>query len=164
MSGGARLANEAWEAMFRAQVVLMRSFAAEDIWGDLAQNEYDVLYTLSKVPEGLSMVEVNRNILMTQAGISRLVNRLVERGLIDRCVDPADRRATRMLLTPQGRELQRSVGRRHAASVTSAMTKALTTEELSQLRALARKITIDVEPIDVRHPDHHHPHAHRGTP
>jgi len=162
MSSRARRANDAWEALFRAQVVLMRSFAAEDIWEEITQNEYDVLYTLSKAPEGLSMVEVNRNILMTQAGLSRLVTRLVERGLVERCVDPVDRRATRMVLTTDGADLQRSVGRRHAASVTAAMTKALNPEELSQLHELARKITASAESDAEQHPKHLH--AHQGTP
>ncbi|MCJ1675537.1 MarR family transcriptional regulator [Rathayibacter sp. VKM Ac-2929] len=140
MSSETRLANEAWEALFRAQVVLMREFAADDIWIEISQNEYDVLYTLSKAPDGLSMVEVNRDILMTQGGVSRLVNRLVERRLIDRCVDLDDRRASRLRLTDAGRELQRAVGRRHAHSVAIAMKTALNAEQMQQLRDLSTQI------------------------
>lgn len=140
MSGTARLANEAWEALFRAQVVLMRSFAADDIWTEVSQHEYDVLYTLAKSPDGLTGAEVNRGILMTQGGVSRLVGRLVERGLVERCTAPDDRRAVRLVLTPEGREVQRRVGRRHAHAVARAMGGSLAEDELRRLRDLSRRL------------------------
>ncbi len=40
---GAGLANRSWEALFRAQVTLMRVFSAEDIWKPVSMREYDVL-------------------------------------------------------------------------------------------------------------------------
>lgn len=43
-----REAAEAWEALFRAQVALMRRFSAEDVWGEASIREYDVLFTLSR--------------------------------------------------------------------------------------------------------------------
>ena len=36
------------DAVFRAQVALMRRFTHEDVWGDLSVREYDVLFTLSR--------------------------------------------------------------------------------------------------------------------
>jgi DNA-binding MarR family transcriptional regulator len=33
---------------------------------------------------------------------SRLIARLADRGLIERCINPNDRRANRLLLTPRG--------------------------------------------------------------
>jgi DNA-binding MarR family transcriptional regulator len=141
-----RLANEAWESMFRAQVALMRSFGDDDVWIEISQNEYDVLYTLTKSQNGMSMVEINRGILMTQAGISRLIARLETRGLLERCVDDRDRRATRMTLTPEGARIQKVVGRRHAAAVASTMTRALNYEQLEQLRDISRLITAVIAP------------------
>ncbi|TFB84461.1 MarR family transcriptional regulator [Cryobacterium algoricola] len=146
MSGETRLANEAWEAMFRAQVALLRTFGADDVWLEVSQNEYDVLYTLSKSANGMSMVEINRGILMTQAGISRLIARLETRGLLERCVDDHDRRAVRMVLTPDGARIQKVVGRRHASAVASTMTRALSHEQLEQLRDISRTITSAIHP------------------
>ena len=142
----ARLANEAWEAMFRAQVDLMRTFSADDAWIEVSQNEYDVLYALTKSDDGMSMVDINRSILMTQAGISRMIARLEARGLLERCVDERDRRATRMSLTAEGVRIQKLVGRRHAAAVTSAMTRALSHDQLEQLRDISRQITSHISP------------------
>jgi DNA-binding MarR family transcriptional regulator len=146
MSTEARLANESWEALFRAQVVLFRMFSADDIWTETTQTEYDVLYELSKAPAGLSMVEINRNILMTQSGVSRLVQRLEQRGLLERCADPSDARAALISLTQEGARLQRSIGHAHAQAVTSAMTRALSSEQMQQLRDLGRQIVAVIDP------------------
>jgi DNA-binding MarR family transcriptional regulator len=94
----------------------------------------------------MSMVDINRDMLMTQAGVSRLIARLESRGLLERCIDERDRRATRMKLTEEGRRIQKLVGRRHAAAVTSTMTRALTHEQLEQLRDISRQITAVIAP------------------
>lgn len=146
MTAEAKLANESWEALFRAQVVLFRTFAAANLWEEVTQNEYDVLYEISKASSGLSMVEINRNILMTQGGVSRLVQRLEQRGLLERCADPSDARAALISLTPEGARLQRSVGYALAQAVTSAMTRALSPEQMRRLRDLGRQITAVVDP------------------
>jgi DNA-binding MarR family transcriptional regulator len=133
-------ANDAWEALLSAHATLMKRFAAEDIWGDLSMREYDVLYTLSKCPDPINMSELNRHVLLSQPALSRLVDRLADRGLVERCADPADGRGVRLSLTEAGRDLQRQVGRRHARSVARAMTTALDPHELRQLETLARKL------------------------
>lgn len=140
MSGELRLANEAWEALFRAQVLLIRRFAADDVWVEVTQVEYDVLYTLSKSPWGMSMVDLNRDVLLSQGGVSRLIARLEKRDLIVREPDPRDGRATLLRLTEMGREIQRTVGRRHASSVGAAMTRVLDADQLVLLRDLATKV------------------------
>ncbi|GGF31787.1 hypothetical protein GCM10010922_03600 [Microbacterium sorbitolivorans] len=135
-----RLANASWEALFRSQVVLMREFVAEQSWVEITQHEYDVLYTLAKAPDGLSLAEANRETLMTQGGLSKLVSRLVDRGFITRCTDDVDRRAVKLRLTEEGREMQRLVGRRHARSVAGVMRRALTPDQMEQLLELGTTI------------------------
>ena len=88
--------------------------------------EYDVLYTLSKCREPVRISELNRHVLLSQPALSRLVDRLAERGLVERQPDPADGRGIRLSLTDAGRELQRQVGRQHARSVARAMAAGLT--------------------------------------
>ena len=138
--GRTALANEAWEAVLTAYSELMRDFASEEVWCDASMREYDVLYTLSKCDEPQRITELGRHVLLSQPGLSRLVDRLVERGLVSRCVDPGDARAVHVQLTQEGREVQRRIGRGHGRSVAEAMTSALTDEELTQLRALATKL------------------------
>jgi DNA-binding MarR family transcriptional regulator len=140
MPGQPHLANDAWEALLSAHAVLIKEFAAEDIWGDISMREYDVLYTLSKCREPVRMSELNRHVLLSQPALSRLVDRLTERGLIERCSDPADGRGVRLSLTAAGRVRQRQIGRRHARSVARAMTAGLTAAELGQLAEICLKL------------------------
>lgn len=134
------LANDAWEALLSAHAVLMKQFAAEDIWEEISMREYDVLYTLSKCREPLRMSELNRHVLLSQPALSRMVDRLAERGIVERRSDPADGRGVRLALTGAGQVLQRQVGRLHARSVASAMTAALDVGEMRQLAAICRKL------------------------
>ena len=135
-----RLANEAWEALFRAQATLGLAFEREGDWGDLLPREYGVLYALAGAPIGLRMSDLCDDVLLTQAGISRLVARLEKRGLVERSSDPDDARAFRIRMTTEGTEVQRRVGRRHAHQVAEAMTRALDRDQMQILRELSRAL------------------------
>jgi DNA-binding MarR family transcriptional regulator len=135
----ARLANDAWESVLTAHSTLMRRFAAADIWNEASMREYDVLYALSKCDEPQRITDLSKHVLLSQPALSRLVDRLVERGLLSRCEDQSDARAVRVSLTDTGREVQRTIGRAHARDVSAAM-EPLTTEELETLRVLTTKL------------------------
>jgi DNA-binding MarR family transcriptional regulator len=137
---GTRLANDAWEGLLSAHARLMKRFAAEDVWQDLPMREYDVLYTLSKCPAPLRIGELHRHVLLSQPALSRMVDRLVEDGLVERCPDPADGRGVRLSLTEAGRETQQRIGRRHARSVARALTADLSADELRQLSTICWKL------------------------
>ena len=100
-------ANDAWEALLSAHASLMRRFGAQDVWEDLSMREYDVLYTLSKCPEPIRLTELNRHVLLSQPALSRMVDRLADRGLVSRTADPSDGRGVRLSLTADGRAAQR---------------------------------------------------------
>jgi DNA-binding MarR family transcriptional regulator len=140
-----RLANDAWEALLSAHALLLKEFAAEGIWHDVSMREYDVLYTLSKCREPIRLGELNRHVLLSQPALSRMVERLVDRGLVDRSTDPADGRGVRLSLTQAGRASQRAVGMRHGVSVARAMAARLDTSELAQLETLCRKLARDAD-------------------
>ena len=136
-----RIANEAWEALFRAQATVHRELMTAAVWDRLSPSEYDVLYALSKAPDGLRITELLRDMLLTQGGVSRLVARLEERGLVERVADPADGRASRIRLTAAGVDAQRRVGLRHGRHVAQLMTSTFSVEQLNQLRALCETLT-----------------------
>jgi DNA-binding MarR family transcriptional regulator len=71
-----RIANEAWEALFRAQATIAHELTAADVWHELSAREYGVLYALSTAPNGLRITELCGDVLLTQPGISRLITRL----------------------------------------------------------------------------------------
>jgi DNA-binding MarR family transcriptional regulator len=135
-----KLANEAWEALFRAQSTIIQELAARDAWEDLVPREYGVLYALSSAPEGLRITALGEDVLLTQPGMSRLVARLEARGLVQRVDDPEDARACRIRLTAAGVATQRRIGRKHARHVAQAMTRNLDRGELEQLLDLCRRL------------------------
>jgi len=135
-------ANDAWEALLTAHASLIKAFAATDVWEDLAMREYDVLYTLSKCPAPIRLSELNRHVLLSQPALSRMVDRLADRGLVRREADPADGRGVRLSLTAAGLALQRRIGRRHARDVAGVMTAKLSPAELRQLEEICVKLAV----------------------
>lgn len=135
-----RRANASWEALFRAQSVLTRRFAAEDVWGPVRMREYDVLYTLAKASCSLRMTELNHDVLLSQPALSRMVERMERRGLVRRTSAQDDGRGVLVSLTDEGRELQRRIGRAHARSVTARLSAALTDAEMDTLRTLCERL------------------------
>ena len=140
MPGPANRANDAWEALLSAHAALMKQFAAEDIWTDVSMREYDVLYALSKCPEPVRLCDLNRQVLLSQPALSRLMDRLAERGLVERRPDPADGRSILLSLTEAGQAEQSQIGRQHARGVARAMTAGLDPAELRQLEAICLKL------------------------
>ncbi|RYE47510.1 MAG: MarR family transcriptional regulator [Hyphomicrobiales bacterium] len=140
MASDTRLANEAWEALFRAQMTIAAELHAGDAWGDLVPTDYGVLYALSGARAGLRMSELGKDILISQAGLSRSVSRLEARGLIDRQADPEDARASILSLSRAGTHLQKRVGARHGRHVAEAMTCRLSDQQLTQLRDLCEQL------------------------
>lgn len=140
MTGRSRRANDAWESLLTVHAAFMKSFAAEPIWGDVSMKEYDVLYALAKDAEPARLTDLHRRVLLSQPALSRMVDRLVARGFVERCEDPGDGRAVRLTLTAAGRERQRDVGRAHARDVSAAMTAHLGDGDLEELERICRAL------------------------
>jgi DNA-binding MarR family transcriptional regulator len=66
----------AWEALFRAQVAIVRELGREFPTGDISFNEYDVLFNLSRQDgHRLRIRDLSKHLLLTQPSISRMVDR-----------------------------------------------------------------------------------------
>jgi DNA-binding MarR family transcriptional regulator len=113
--------------------------------------EYDVLYALTKSSEPVRLTDLHRRVLLSQPALSRLVDRLVERGLVERCADAGDKRVVRLTLTEAGRSCQREVGRAHARDVAAAMTARVTDGDLEELKRITRALlgTQDLGPKEM---------------
>ncbi|WP_125774582.1 MarR family winged helix-turn-helix transcriptional regulator [Antribacter gilvus] len=144
----AREAAETWESLFRTQVALMRRLRADDIWGDLSMREYDVLFTLATAAAGsedpgyagMRLRDLNEGILMAQSSLSRMVERLEARGLVERAPDPEDGRGTLVSLTPEGVRIQKELGRRHVRSIAHYLGGALDSAEMTTMRNLLDRL------------------------
>ena len=128
------LAVTAWESLFRAQVSIMRHLNAEFPSEVVSLNEYDVLFNLSRATGyRLRIRDLNKVLLITQPSVSRMVDRLAARELVEKLDDDADRRGTIVQLTDYGLETFRTAGRKHAATIASHVGKALDDAELAEI-------------------------------
>jgi MarR family transcriptional regulator, organic hydroperoxide resistance regulator len=101
---------------------------------ELTMAQLKALFTLASTSDadeaaGLRVADLADRLGITPATASHLVDRLVERGLVDRRVDPRDRRQHRCRPTPDGYAL---VGRLHESGRWQArsLLEPLTSEEL----------------------------------
>ena len=146
MSEQSRTAIGTWEALFRAQVTVLRRLNQEFPNDQLSFNEYDVLFNLS-TQDGrrLRIRDLNRHLLLTQPSVSRLVDRLVARGLVSKESDPGDGRGTFVVMTDAGLTQFRRVAAVHSASITRHVGGALSEDELQQLASLTNKLRLSVD-------------------
>ena len=101
---------------YGALIQLLRT--AETLWNssrvffagwDLSPSQFNILNLLYEQAGGLSQIELSRQLVMHRSNVTGLVDRLEQRGLVDRRDTPEDRRAYRVVLTGAGRRLLREV-------------------------------------------------------
>ena len=91
-------------SIFRASARLAR--AGNRLAGalGLTQQQWVLLAAIGRGgPEGLPLSALGRNLLVTKANITGMVDRLERDGYVTREAHPTDRRVTRARLTPKGR-------------------------------------------------------------
>jgi DNA-binding MarR family transcriptional regulator len=94
----------AWRAFLDAQACLLRRLEAELVAEEgMTLAEYDVLFQLGVAGDRrLRMTELSERVRLSRSGLTRLVDRLVEAGLVTRGHCESDRRGTFAVLTPAG--------------------------------------------------------------
>lgn len=143
--GDSALAVEAWEALFRAQVTVMRRLTADFPTGEITLGDYDALFTLSRAPEHrLRIKNLAENMLLTQPSVSRLIDRLAARGLVTKSGDPDDRRGVIVELTPAGYDVFHRAALSHSRSIIERLDGALTPQEFETLIELCTKLRTQV--------------------
>jgi DNA-binding MarR family transcriptional regulator len=145
-----RLAIDAWESLFRAQHEVFETISNDFDGTDLSQGEYDVLLTVTRGPELTARLrDITANMLISQPSVSRLVDRMVSRGLISKCADPQDGRGALVTATPEGAARFRRVASVHGRSIAERMSR-LDDDELDALRRLTAKLRMPRTDADVQ--------------
>lgn len=96
----------AWHGLLRAHSALVRELDAQmhDAHG-LSLTQYEVLLLLTRSDDGaMRMTDLADGALLSLSGLSRLVDRLTDMGLVERAECPTDRRGAFACITPVGRE------------------------------------------------------------
>ena len=98
-------AREAWHRLLQVSSRVLRELDRSlDREQRMMLSEFDVLITLDNAPGGrLRMTELAEATLLSSGGMTRLVGRLEQRGLVRRDPDPDDARAFQASLTDAGR-------------------------------------------------------------
>jgi DNA-binding MarR family transcriptional regulator len=64
---------------------------------------FDLFAQLERAPEGMTLGDLSRRMMVTNGNVTGLVERLVESGHVERSSPPSDRRVQIVKLTPKGR-------------------------------------------------------------
>ena len=96
-----------WRAFLRAHSTMLRTISRDlDEAGLPPLPWYDVLAALRDAPEGqLRQVELAELVMLSNSGLSRLIDRIEKKGLVERRACDSDRRAFFITLTDEGREM-----------------------------------------------------------
>lgn len=140
MSAGDRLDERelrAWRGLLRVHSQLHKALDAElEEQHGLALSSYEVLMYVADAPdERLRMHEVAERVLLSRSGLTRLVDRLVRDGYLERCACADDARGQFACLTSAGREKLDAARRVHLDGVRRLFLSQFSADEQEQLGA-----------------------------
>lgn len=133
--------NRAWAAFLRSHARVTRRLEADLVAAShLPLAEYDVLTQLAAAEHGrLRMHELADRVLLSRAGLTRLIDRLVDDGLVERAKCGGDGRGSFAVLTENGRAHFRAAAPAHMVSVKRHFLDAYSPDELEQLADLLER-------------------------
>ena len=132
----------AWRGFLRVHATLVRELDAElHAAHGLPLHEYEVLLTVDNAPGGrLRMTELANSVLLSQSGLTRLVDRLERDGLVERERCSADRRGFHVRLTDEGRRLLELARTTHLAGVRARFLTSFSAGELAELAGFWERV------------------------
>jgi len=135
------LERRAWGAFLTRHARVARQLEADLMARtDLPLSEFDVLFQLGMADgQRLRMNELADRVLLSRAGITRLVDRLVADGLVGRAKCDSDARGAFAVLTDSGRLRLQEARPAHFAAVRRYFLKSFTPAELETLAELLER-------------------------
>jgi DNA-binding MarR family transcriptional regulator len=131
-----QLAHEAWALLLNVQARLTRAMdEAMTLQGLLPLEWYDVLLALYRAPDRrLRLSELADRIVFSRSGLTRLVDRIEEKGLLRRQRSEDDRRGTFAVLTDAGREAMRQSWQVYKKEIESRFADHLSAAQVQAMR------------------------------
>jgi len=132
--------REAWYGFLRAHADITGLLDADlRARAGLSLGVYDVLVTLGAAGDaGLRMGDLGRRVVLTPSGITRLVERLEQDGLVER--EATNARVVCARLTPAGRKRLAMAGPIHREGIEATFLDHLGDDEAAVLVALWRRL------------------------
>lgn len=107
----------------------------------LSLAEHEVLVRLTDDPEGrLRMLDLSGLVLLSKSGMTRLIDRMADAGLVERQACPTDRRVVYAAITPKGRRLLGETTPVFLSGVQDHFSKHLSEADVKALRRILRKL------------------------
>lgn len=117
---------------------------------DLNVSEFETLMRLVRTPgHQLRMTDLAAQVGMSTSGLTRLVDRLVNAGLIERTACPADRRGSYATLTPAGDKKISAALEPHLELLDRWLLAPLDDRDVAALSTALRKVRDHVRPESV---------------
>jgi MarR family transcriptional regulator, 2-MHQ and catechol-resistance regulon repressor len=126
---------------------LQAKFAPALSAAGLAATDFDALLRLGRsAGQRLRMTDLATQAALSTSGITRVVDRLEQRGLVTRESCPSDRRGSFAVLTAAGRDLLGGVLEQHVRDIDRWFTGLLTEDQLNALLSALRLVRDEVRP------------------
>lgn len=131
-----------WAAFLRAHARVVRELERElQAEQRMALTDYDVLVQLAAAEDRrLRMSELAERLLLSRSGVTRLVDRLVAQGLVEREICDTDRRGQWAALTDAGRDRLRAASPTHLRGVGEHFLDRMSADELASMRAILDRL------------------------
>jgi DNA-binding MarR family transcriptional regulator len=108
----------------------------------LSLPEYEALMHVGRAPDRrVRMSQLAQQVLLSKSGVTRLVDRLVADGLIERSACSSDARGAEAVLTPAGLERLRAAAGTHLRGIDRYFVSALTADELDTISRTMRSVS-----------------------
>ena len=136
------LEMDAWAGFLRTHATLVRELDDELTRAhDLPLSSFDVLVQLASAPDGeMRMSQLADAVLLSRSGLSRLVARLVDQGLVERRECASDGRGAFATLTAEGRRRLEEARETHRSGVRERFLSRLSEAQQRQLGAAWRRV------------------------
>lgn len=108
---------------------------------------YDVLVQLEGAEDGLPMNELASRILSSKSGLTRVVDRMEEAGLVKRERPAADRRVVRVCTTPKGLDAMHAARIVHRRGIQEHFVEHLGPRDLQAVERIFNKVRDHVQPL-----------------
>ena len=104
---------------------------------------FDFMAQLHRYPEGLTMSVLSRYLMVTGGNVTGLADELEKEKLVERIVEPHDRRSSRVTLTKKGHRLFEKLATTHEAWI-AAMFGGMASGDMRQLHELLGKLRVQL--------------------
>ena len=105
---------------------------------DVTLPRFDLMAQLDKVPDGMTLSDVSKRMMVSNGNVTGLVERLVESGHVDRRTSETDRRVQVIRLTKLGRAEFRKMAEEHETWIAEIFTDLSPKDVRDLMRLLAK--------------------------